>query len=506
MLAIYARQSIDRENSVSIETQIEFSKGMLRQSDEKSAVKIYADRGYGGGNTNRPAFIEMIEDIKNNRIEKVVTYKLDRISRSLSDFVNILRIFKEHNIEFVSSQEGFDTSGVYGDLIFKLLMVFAEFERTSIINRITDAYAVRSEMGFYMGGRLPYGFVTVPFVIGGKQTKKYAPFPEEAEQIKYIFKMYAEENVSLRSLLSGLVSKNIKPLSGSPWTTAKLGAILKNPIYVKADADIYTYYQDRGVKIINNVNDFTGIYGAQLYGKTKHDPRLPDYSDMKLILLSHEGLVPSETWLRCRLKLEQNKQFGSAANSRGSWLSGKIKCGKCGHTMTAVKGKPDKDGNTERYFLCGGKLNKKNCTGTMCTVYAEDLENAIENYISRKISYLSKNNLPYTNTANEKLNPLKIKLKEIEAEENTLMDRLLCGNKDAAVFELAEARAKELKIKKELLREKIRTFQRDLKSQGTSLFEMWSAVKFDKKKIAAKILIDKILLYEDGTCEILWNI
>ena len=82
----------------------------------------------------------------------------------------------------MSSQEAFDTSSPYGDLIVKILMVFAEFERTSIINRVSQAYLHRSEMGFYMGGRRPYGFQLVPTVIHNVKTKKLDPIPSEASR------------------------------------------------------------------------------------------------------------------------------------------------------------------------------------------------------------------------------------------------------------------------------------------------------------------------------------
>jgi len=101
----------------------------------------------------------------------MLVYRLDRISRSLADFVNILSTFKEYGVEFVSTQEAFDTSSPYGELIVKILAVFAEFERQSIISRVTQAYEHRSEMGFYMGGRRPYGYELEPVIINNINTK-----------------------------------------------------------------------------------------------------------------------------------------------------------------------------------------------------------------------------------------------------------------------------------------------------------------------------------------------
>ena len=95
MIAIYARQSVERENSVSIETQIDYCKAVLKPHEKQETIKIYKDQGSSGSNTDRAGFKEMIKDIKNGSINKVITYKLDRISRSLNDFVGILQIFKK---------------------------------------------------------------------------------------------------------------------------------------------------------------------------------------------------------------------------------------------------------------------------------------------------------------------------------------------------------------------------------------------------------------------------
>ena len=153
MLALYARKSVERENSISCDTQIEYCKMMIKPEEQGEQVVTFVDNGFSGGNVNREGFQKMMRLVRQGRVSKVIVYKLDRISRSLSDFMNILQEFKAHHVKFVSSQESFDTASPYGEMIVKLLMVFAEFERTSIINRATQAYAHRSEMGFYMGGR-----------------------------------------------------------------------------------------------------------------------------------------------------------------------------------------------------------------------------------------------------------------------------------------------------------------------------------------------------------------
>ena len=128
-IALYARKSIERENSISCETQIEYCKSVIKPDERSEKTIEFIDNGYSGGNVDRDGFQKMMRQIERGKISKVIVYRLDRISRSLSDFVGILETLKKHNVQFVSSQESFDTSSPYGEMIVKILMVFAEFEK-----------------------------------------------------------------------------------------------------------------------------------------------------------------------------------------------------------------------------------------------------------------------------------------------------------------------------------------------------------------------------------------
>ena len=236
-IAIYARQSVEKDNSVSIETQLDYCRAMIRPEERREKVLEFIDKGFSGGTLERDAFKELMKKIEQGKIRKLVVYRLDRVSRSLSDFIKVLTVFKEHKVEFVSASEAFDTGSPYGELIVKILAVFAEFERNSIIARVTQAYEHRSEMQFYMGGRRPFGFELEPVTIANVQTKRLKAIPEEAEQVRYIYETYAVQNVTLTRLQKNLADKGMLPSSGA-WSTAKLSAILRNPIYVRADSSI----------------------------------------------------------------------------------------------------------------------------------------------------------------------------------------------------------------------------------------------------------------------------
>ena len=176
MNAIYTRQSVDRADSISIESQIEFCQYEMKGEQ----YKVYTDRGYSGKNTDRPAFAEMMNDIESGVIGKVVVYKLDRISRSILDFSNMMEKFGKHRVEFVSTTEKFDTSSPMGRAMLNICIVFAQLERETIQKRVADAYYSRSQKSFYMGGRVPYGFRLIPTTIEGIKTSMYEINAEEA--------------------------------------------------------------------------------------------------------------------------------------------------------------------------------------------------------------------------------------------------------------------------------------------------------------------------------------
>ena len=106
MYAVYARQSIEKKDSVSIEAQIDRCVSFCDGQD----YKIYKDAGYSGKNINRPQFTKLLEDIKKGIIKKVIAYRLDRISRSIADFSQLLIMFDEYNVDFISATENFDTN------------------------------------------------------------------------------------------------------------------------------------------------------------------------------------------------------------------------------------------------------------------------------------------------------------------------------------------------------------------------------------------------------------
>ena len=504
-IALYARKSIERENSISCETQIEYCKSVIKPDERSEKLVTFIDNGYSGGNIDREGFQSMMRQIERGKISKVIVYRLDRISRSLSDFVGILETLKKYNVQFVSSQESFDTSSPYGEMIVKILMVFAEFERQSIIERVTQAYAHRSEIGLYMGGRRPYGFNLKDTVIHNIKTKMYEPVPEETEQIKYIFENYAVPNVTLRRLMDNLVQNNILPTEGS-WSTAKLSNILKNPIYVKADNAIYEYYANNNANIISDINAFDGIHGLQMYGKTKHTA--DDMSDMKVVVMAHEGIVNSDIWIKCQKKIERNKRIGNSISNSTSWIGGKIVCKKCGRTMTVTRGGKRKDGTQTRYFSCTGKSHNRICKGAKVTLYADSLEDMVYNLINEKLETFKGTRKKVSTDNSSKINLLKNRISEIRQSQDKLVNMLLNDEFDNDMIALLNEKAKKLSMERQELAEKVEKLENEENEiiSVINLSKRWKTANTEERKAVCNVLIHKIFISEDGNCEVVWNI
>ena len=368
--AIYARQSVDKADSISIESQIDFCKYETRGNP----YLVFADKGYSGKNTDRPQFQKMLQEIRLGKISRVICYKLDRCSRSILDFATLIQEFEKNRVEFISCTEKFDTSTPIGRAMLNICIVFAQLERETIQQRVYDAYHNRNIKGFYMGGRVPFGYRLVPFWIDGKKTACYEAEPKEIEIVNLVFHTYANPKTSLGDVARYLSSTGI----AVGWSRAKISRILSNPIYVMADKDIYNYFFKTGVKIYNQSCDFIGENGCYLYHKDKETK--------ELILAPHKGIVKSELWLRCIQKLKEYPHRNTSNKIKNTFLAGKMKCLSCGYALTISITKRK---NAEyRYIMCSmSNKSKEHCTG-IHGIKAAVIENIVFLELEKKVSKL----------------------------------------------------------------------------------------------------------------------
>lgn len=204
--AIYARQSVEKKDSLSISGQVDLCR---RMAGEKEPA-VYRDAGYSGKNTERPAFRQLMQDVKAGRIATLYVYRLDRFSRSVADFGQLWQVLQANRVEFVSVSENFDTSTPMGRAMLHIIMVFAQLERETIAQRVRDNYYRRAALGTWPGGPAPFGFDNGR-VAGRDGRRAPALVPNgRGELVRRIFAEYAGEGTSLSVLNSpGLVEAEL---------------------------------------------------------------------------------------------------------------------------------------------------------------------------------------------------------------------------------------------------------------------------------------------------------
>lgn len=375
MDAIYARQSVDKADSLSIQGQID-----LCRKQAGDDCKIYQDRGFSGKNTNRPSFQRMMADVEQGLIQKIIVYRLDRFSRSIADFGRLWEILRRHHVEFISINETFDTSTPMGRAMLNIIMVFAQLERETTAERVRDNYYQRAKLGSWPGGPAPYGFSLgkLPGPEG-----KLAPglLPDEHTAIvERIFLSYAQEETSLGNVARSLNHDGIPAPKRATWDNVALSRILHNPLYVMADEDVYLYYQGKGLIFANGLEEFDGLHAGMIVGK--RDRSAGKYQDLKeqhFSLSTHYGLIPSDLWLKCQYKLDTNQQLRNAGKGKHTWLSGLLKCAKCGYS---VKVNRDKD---KYYLVCSGRSNLGLCDASI-RVDLRALEQSVEQELEQLLA------------------------------------------------------------------------------------------------------------------------
>ena len=237
--AIYTRVStehgLDQEFN-SLDAQREASEAYIKSQAHEGWRLIrdrYDDGGFSGGSTDRPALQQLLADIQARRIDVVVVYKVDRLTRSLADFAKLVELFDAHGVSFVSVTQAFNTTTSMGRLTLNVLLSFAQFEREVTGERIRDKIAASKRRGLWVGGNVPLGYRV--------ENKKLAIVEDEADQVRRIFRRYLELGsigkllVDLRErgiVTKALIRDGVKVRGGISFTRGPLAYLLRNRFYI----------------------------------------------------------------------------------------------------------------------------------------------------------------------------------------------------------------------------------------------------------------------------------
>lgn len=491
--AIYVRQSKDKKDSLSVEGQMERCR---MECSHPSSALVYEDRGFSGKNTSRPGFQKMQQDVKEGIISKIIVYRLDRLSRSILDFGQFWDVLDQNQVDFVSVNEKFDTSTPMGRAMIYIIMVFAQLERETIAERVTDNYYTRIKRGNWPGGTAPYGMKNIRIQDEEGRAVPSLAYTEEFEIVKEIFYRYANEEVSLGEIGRDLLRRKIpckKRKAG--WDNVALARILHAPVYVQADKDIFLYYKSRNIgKISNGIEEFNGNSSAQVVGKRAGNVRkYTSMQDQVLFLTNFEGKIPSDIWLKCQYRLEKNRQIGNWGKGKTTWLTGLLKCGNCGYSLTVRKWKDKK------YLYCSGRSNLHICDKQSFSQPVDELEAEVQKELEKILKECNKNYGPVEINAQER--KLGKELQDIEEK----IQRLVGCMKEASDVSMKYINSELVKMD-ERKRELMKQFQaprEDTKQYYKGIdFEK---LNFEEKKMTAQAFIEKIRVYDEDI-EIIWKI
>ncbi|MCE7888123.1 MAG: recombinase family protein [Sorangiineae bacterium PRO1] len=365
--AIYTRKSTEEglnQEFNTLDAQRDSGVAFIASQKQEGWVCLpekYDDGGFTGGNIDRPALKRLMEDIEAGKVDCVVVYKVDRLSRSLMDFARLMELFDRKGVSFVSVTQQFNTTHSMGRLTLNILLSFAQFEREIISERTRDKIAAARRKGKYALGKplLGYDYVPAPAPFTGR---RLVPNKREAERVRRMFEMYLEE----KSLIRVADECNARGWTTKTWTTTSgrivgqrkfdkviISRLLRNPIYI---------------------------------GKVPHHENLYDGE--------HEAIVDRELFDRVQARLKAAAAAGGAYVNQQTGmgpalLRGLVRCKACKCAMTATSSSQELiSGATVRYryYVCCNAVKRGRATCPNPSVPGAELEAFVVGQIKALLS------------------------------------------------------------------------------------------------------------------------
>ncbi len=350
--AVYTRKSteegLDQEFNT-LDAQRESGEAYIKSQTHEGWECLpdrYDDGGFTGGNMDRPALRRLMADIEAGKVDCVVVYKVDRLSRSLLDFARMMEAFEKHHVSFVSVTQQFNTTNSMGRLMLNVLLSFAQFEREIISERTRDKIAATRRKGKWSGGMPLLGYDVDP------RGSKLIVNENEAVRVGVIFELYLEH----QALLPVIQELDRRGWVKKRWTTRK--------------------GHDRGGKQFTKTSLYKLLTNVTYIGKITYKKEVHDGE--------HSALVNPDIWQRVQALLQRNGRTGGAPvrNKFGALLKGILRCVPCNCAMSPSHA--TRNGNKRyRYYVCTNaqKRGWHNCPSK--SIPAPEIERFVVEQIKR---------------------------------------------------------------------------------------------------------------------------
>ena len=466
--AIYTRKSNEdgMDGFSSLDSQRESAENYIRSQKHSGWVILpehYDDGGYSGGNMERPALKRLLADVEAGKIDIILLYKMDRLSRSLLDFMKLTEILEQHNVSFVSVTQDINTSTSSGRMMLNILMTFGQFEREIVTERIRDSIAGAKRRGKYCGGVPPLGYDANP------ETKKLEINLKEAAIVREAFELY----VKLGSGQDVIRILNEKGYRTMGWTSHK-GRCHENKEFTP----------DSLYRLLNNA-----VYSGQVHHKGAF------YAG------EHKAIITPELWERSRQLLKKNAPVpaGVKRNSIASPFKGLLQCGYCGGSFGISYSQ--KNEHRYMYYICIKDEDRAERQCPLSRVPAGDLDRVILQQMSRIFKTPSMLVQAYSEVQKVEMKQktaLIARQQELEEKQKSIREKM--NNSD----KLAELREQFMEVNQLLneVKSQLSGFGREFSSLDLvetcgSIETVWAELFPVERYRLAHLLFDRIILYAD---------
>ena len=305
-------------------------------------------------------------------------------------------------------------------------------------------------------------------------------------------------------LVSYLEEHGILKRDGKLFNRSRLRDLVINPVYVKADYQVYDFFKAQGTNIANIPEDFIGTNGAYLYSGDTKKRKTVSLEGHTLVIAPHEGLVDSKTWIKCRSKCLNNQSVAKPVKAKATWLAGKIKCAHCGYALTAkiyrCKTKTD-----NRYYLCNNKYNAGGCN--FGSLDADIVDGIVFEEMQKKLAEFKILSPQKREGFNLQVVKLKTRIDAVDKEISSLLGKITEANE--SVMQYINNRIAELDAeKKELYAQIVRCDDENRKDnigEISCYMEHWDELSISDKITVVDCLIERITASKESI-EIKWKI
>ena len=446
-IAVYSRKSKFTGKGESIGNQVELCRAYIRRNygdQYADKIAIYEDEGFSGGNLNRPDFQKMLKAARQRKFQVIVVYRLDRISRNISDFSTLIEELSRLDIAFVSIKEQFDTGTPMGRAMMYIASVFSQLERETIAERIRDNMHELAKTGRWLGGVTPTGYTSEnvkSVTVDGKTKRacKLKLIPEEAELVRKIYDLYIETD-SLARTEAELMRQRIKTKNGRNFTRFSIKAILQNPVYLIADGEAHRYFVEKQADLFSECSAFDGVHGILAYHRTEQEKGkttvyLPA-SEWIVSVGQHPGIIPARIWIGVQRSLERNQSRAVRKPRSNEALLTGLLCCQCGSRMyPKLSKRRAADGKPAYTYVCKMKersqrsrCNRRNANGNLLDMAVIEQMKGLSDDKSAFITQLEQSKSAYTagqEPDERKLTDLRAEQREQEKKIAALVDSLI---------------------------------------------------------------------------------